>query len=234
MGYLQQALFALAVTYFIYHIYWEATTGSKRRAMIQKQGCQPITRYYTKDPFCGVDLFLENLKNAKERRLLSSHKARFERKGDIAMTISYRSPNGREIMTIEPENLKTILSKDFKKWSLGRRRKVAFTPFLGVGIFTSDGMDWQHSRQMLRPNFHRSQLANLGFLESHIQDFIKVIPHDGSTIDLQVLFFNLTMDTATEFLFGESTSCLKFGTNNVSNMRFAEAFDRCQERMWRL
>lgn len=222
---------ALAFSYLLYYIYWEATTGSRRRAIIRKNGCRPINRYHTRDPFYGVDLFCETLKSVKERKLLLDHKARFERKGNITRTISHRSPNGQEIMTIEPENLKTILSIDFKKWSLGHRRKVAFTPFLGVGIFTSDGVEWQHSRQMLRPNFHRSQLTDLDSLESHIQKFIEAIPRDGSTIDLQVLFFHLTLDSATEFLFGESTSCLACGTNNVSNMRFAEAFDRCQERM---
>jgi hypothetical protein len=37
------------------------------------------------------------------------------------------------IATIEPENLKTIQATEHKKWSLGKRRKVAFRPLLGVG-----------------------------------------------------------------------------------------------------
>lgn len=103
---------------------------------------------------------------------------------------------------------------------------------------------------MLRPNFHRSQVADLDTFEVHIQHLIGAIPTDGSTVDLQELFFRLTIgmwhlvsakeasltdapqDSATGFLFGESTMCLAPGTNTVSNSRFAEKFNRAQTGKW--
>ncbi|KAL1306193.1 hypothetical protein AAFC00_004294 [Neodothiora populina] len=135
------------------------------------------------------------------------------------------------IMTIEPENLKAIQALQSSIWHLPEFRRVAFIPFLGVGIFDTDGPEWKHSREMLRPNFHRSQIANLDTFETHVSHFLEAIPRDGSMIDLKDLFFRLTMDSATEFLFGESTMCLVSGTSTVSNARFAEAFERGQQGM---
>ena len=42
---------------------------------------------------------------------------------------------------------------------------------------------------MLRPNFVRSQVADLDMFEVHIKDLIKAIPRDGSNVDLAELFF---------------------------------------------
>jgi cytochrome P450 len=87
-------------------------------------------------------------------------------------------------------------------------RKKGFHPIFGKGIFTTDGADWEHSRAMLRPNFVRSQVGDLATFETHIRRLIDAVPADGSTVDLQPLFFDLTLDSATEFLFGESSDSL--------------------------
>lgn len=69
---------------------------------------------------------------------------------------------------------------------------------------------------MLRPSFSRDQVADLDLEESHIQNMMKALPvnSDGWTdeIDIQVLFFRLTIDSATEFLFGESVGKSWFTT----------------------
>ena len=43
--------------------------------------------------------------------------------------------------TIEPENVKQVLSLGFKDWGIGKERKKVMEPFLGDGIFTSDGAE---------------------------------------------------------------------------------------------
>jgi cytochrome P450 len=137
------------------------------------------------------------------------------------------------IATIEPENVKTILSLKFKDYSLGVRRK-AFSPLLGQGIFNADGHTWATSRHLLRPNFAREQLADLDMLERHFKLMLKHIPKDGTTVDLQELFFCMTMDTATEFLFNHSTNSLQMvGQNDSNNMDdiFAKAFNLAQNDM---
>ena len=64
-------------------------------------------------------------------------------------------------------------------------------------------------------------------LEVHIGHLVQAIPKDGSTFNLQDLFFRLTIDSATEFLFGESTNSLVPSRTNESNLAgFVEASDR--------
>jgi cytochrome P450 len=61
--------------------------------------------------------------------------------------------------------------------------------------------------------------------EKHVAHLIQAIPRDTSTVDLSELFFRLTIDSATEFLFGESTESL----TKSSSEGFAEAFTRSQD-----
>jgi hypothetical protein len=89
--------------------------------------------------------------------------------------------------------------------------KELMKPMVELGIFTADGKDWQHSRAMLRPNFVKDQVADLRSFEDHIQDLLKLIPRDGSTVELQQIFRRSTLDSATEFLFGHSTHASKSG-----------------------
>jgi len=80
---------------------------------------------------------------------------------------------------------------------------------------------------MLRPNFVRSQIGDVATFERHVAHLISKIPTNGSTIDLADFFFRLTMDSATEFLFGESTDSL----TKDSEEGFAGAFNRSQENI---
>lgn len=102
-----------------------------------------------------------------------------------------------------------MLSTSFNDWSLGQRRREVFVPIFGEGIFTRDGAEWQHSRALIRPNFKHQRVYDLNMLETHFQRlFILVSNVGGSPVDLQELFFRLTMDISTEFLFGKSTDTL--------------------------
>ena len=135
------------------------------------------------------------------------------------------------IFTTEADNVKTVLATKFKDYELSSRRKDAFCPLIGNGIFTNDGADWKHSRELIRPNFVRDQVADLDNFEAHVSLMIDAIPKDGkTTIDLQELFYGLTMDTATEFLFGESANVLvrEETPESRANLNFAEAWQRSQ------
>lgn len=215
--------------YALYHIHWELTVGSSRRAMIKKHGCKPMKEFPELNAFprniVDIKTVRGNIKAAKEHRLMTHNRARFLKNGNN-MRIRFFFTD--LVQSIEPENIKTILALDFKKWGLGNRRKDAFVPLLGHGIFTTDGTAWHNSRELLRPNFVRSQVGDLETFEIHVAQLIKTIPKDGSTVNLQDLFFKLTMDSATEFLFGESTNCLA-PQASYENTEFAEAFNRSQE-----
>jgi cytochrome P450 len=80
---------------------------------------------------------------------------------------------------------------------------------------------------MLRPNFVRSQIGDVATFERHVSHLIAKLPKDGSTVNLADFFFRLTMDSATEFLFGESTDSL----TKDSEEGFAGAFNRSQDNI---
>lgn len=103
--------------------------------------------------------------------------------------------------------------------------KILWLTKRSSGIFTTDGADWAHSREMLRPNFVRSQVGDVVTFEKHVAHLISKLPKDGRTINLADYFFRLTMDSATEFLFGESTNSL----SQTSDEGFSGAFNRSQE-----
>lgn len=225
---LKQTILGLIALYVVYYIYWQLTVGASRRRIIRENGCKPIKKNseynsWTEEIF-GIKALLETVRSFRAHNLLETSRARFHRHGN---TIKINVLGTSFFDTIEPEILKTMMATKFKDWNLPDRRKSAFVPLLGHGIFTTDGVAWHNSRELLRPNFTRNQVGDLATFELHVSQLIKVIPKDGSTVDLQDLFFRLTIDSATEFLFGESTNLL--AESNTSNARFAEAFNRSQE-----
>jgi cytochrome P450 len=110
---------------------------------------------------------------------------------------------------------------------MGPRRQIFF-PLFGDGIFTQDGPAWKHSRELLRPQFSHKQYQDLEVFREHVDNLISNIPTDGSIVNLQPLFFRLTLDTTTAFLFGESVYSLVGAGASASRSIFAEAFDTAQ------
>lgn len=110
--------------------------------------------------------------------------------------------------TSDPKNIQAMLATQFNDFSLGPARIGNMSATLGSGIFTQDGKPWEHSRALLRPNFVRDQVSDLDLEEDHVQNLMKVIPIDSdgwtAEINIQQMFFRLTLDSATEFLFGQS------------------------------
>ncbi|KAL8725263.1 MAG: hypothetical protein Q9166_007465 [cf. Caloplaca sp. 2 TL-2023] len=225
-----QILGGALVCYMLYYIYWQLTVGAHRRRVIQEHGCRSVKNNPElnpwKDTFFGWTQLLAMIRAGKQQKLLEFSRGRFLRHG---YTIHLKIAFNDMIFTTEPDNVKTMLATSFKDWHLPDRRKAALEPLFGAGIFTTDGTAWQHSRELLRPNFLRNQIADLAIFETHVDHLIKAIPRDGSTVDLSELFFRLTIDSATEFLFGESTNCLAPGASSERAREFANAFNRSQE-----
>lgn len=225
-----QALAGAVFLYVLYYIQWQLTIGASRRALIKEHGCKPMRDFAEFNNFpeniVGYRTIQENITAFREHRVLRWVQSRYQRTQN---TFHHKTLWLDMIYTTEPDNLKTIMATKFKDFSLPDRRKIAFKPLLGQGIFTTDGAAWQHSRELIRPNFVRSQVGDLATFENHVAQLLKCIPRDGSTVDLQDLFFQLTIDSASEFLFGESTNTLT--GNDGFKSRFAQAFNRSQEEI---
>lgn len=199
-----------------------------RRIVIQyqfakKHGCKPIARSFSKDPFLGLDTLPTTLRALRDHRMLDTAWKNYHIYGN---TYRLKELDKNLILTIEPENIKTILSLNFNDYGISHRLE-AFKPLLGQGIFTTDGDHWAASRAIIRPSFNRDQVADLAAFERLFQDLLPLLPRDGMTdVDLQPLFFCYTIDSATEFLFGRSAGTLK---TTGSEHEFAQAFHRAQQ-----
>jgi cytochrome P450 len=198
---------AIATAFVTVVAYRRVRLNLKRRQYQLKHGCQPPPSFRWVNSLFGLAQYSGRRKAAKENRLLKFASGNFQTLGPTWRSNVF----GQEvILTIQPENIKTILSLRFKEYGLGNREHT-LGPLLGRGIFTSDGESWAHSRAMIRPNFARDQVADLASLERHVQALFRLLPRDdpSKVVDLQERFFQLTIDTATEFLFGQSTNTLE-------------------------
>ena len=155
------------------------------------------------DPNTGL-LFTKNpialIRDKAEGKLLRQIFEGFNRNGpNFRMKIVWPI-----FVTKDPENIKAILSTQFNDFSMGIRN-LQFKPLLGDGVFTLDGHGWKQSRTLLRPNFSREKVGHTQSLEAHVQNLGKHIrKYNGNPFDIQEYFFRYTVDTATEFLFGDS------------------------------
>ncbi|OSS54343.1 hypothetical protein B5807_00563 [Epicoccum nigrum] len=221
-------LFVLAGAFTAYVLYTRITLYLARRQFKKDNGCQPCTSVFNKDPILGLDVMRTMGAHKKQHIMLQENKKRFERLGNTF----HSKMGGRSVIaTCEPENIKTVLSLKFKDYSLGIRT-TAMTPLMGHGIFNADGERWADSRHLLRPNFARDQVADLEAFERHFKLMLKHIPQDGSTVDLQELFFMLTIDTATEFLFNHSTNTLRMANqkeDDNEDVVFGKMFNYAQD-----
>ena len=214
------SLAALAVTYRIYATIVE---HSRQRALRKAKGCQPSKAWHPKDPILAIDFFLAWLKHQRASDLLpylQNGLTTYE-----TNTLRTQILRRYVFLTDDPDNVKAILSLDFNKWSIGAERIRNFERIIGTGIFTAEGTAWKHSREMLRPCFERSQVADVSILAAHTDRLISLLPSDGSTVDLEPLFHKLTMDIATEFLFGKSVESLDPENQNKENEQFRDSFD---------
>lgn len=119
---------------------------------------------------------------------------------------------GDGFIVTDPVNLNAILDTNFDDFSLGSRR-LGLLPLLGEGIFTQDGHAWKHSRELLRRQFARIRERGISALTPHAEKLLSAIAKEAEVaidgiVDLQPHFFEFTLGTTTDLLFGEPHSNL--------------------------
>ncbi|KAJ9496491.1 hypothetical protein H2202_008154 [Exophiala xenobiotica] len=191
--------------------------------LAQRHGCLPPPRLQNQRPL-GIDRLEQIFRANTESRLMELFLFHFRQTGN---TLDQVFLGTRAFGTIDPANLEAILSTNFKDYSMGLRRAITF-PMFGDGIFTQEGPAWKHSRDLLRPQFVHKQYDDLKVVGDAIEDLLTAIPSAGGIIDLQPLFFRLTLDVTTAFLFGNSVRSLR-APNSAAEQTFADAFNIAQE-----
>lgn len=160
------------------------------------------------DLFFGLDLLVRTIRGIKNGNYL--HTETLGRYHEMqCWTYSYQLFGRKTISTAEPANIKWMLKLRAQDFELPKARQNAFFPLLGHGIFTSNGDIWKMSRTAIKPMFTEPRV-HMTMFSTHIANLLSQLPSNGMTVDLQTLFFKLTIDTTTESLFGKSVSTLLF------------------------
>ncbi|VUC35607.1 unnamed protein product [Clonostachys rosea] len=176
--------------------------------MMRQQGCQPsCKKAFVRDPFIGLDFAYDRLFQGSPARNL---KGSFDMYKRLGATYTVNRLTTQTIYTCDAANIKRLLATSFDDYKLPAVRVCVMGDLLGPGIFTLNGHSWSNARSLLRPALRKERLCGLpNILESHMQSMLRQISFKGSSLDLQPLFFSLTMDIATEFLMGYSTNMLE-------------------------
>ena len=100
-------------------------------------------------------------------------------------------------------------------------RSDTLRAFLGEGIFTQDGANWNHSREMLRRPFVKMHYQNLTSFREHVEDLIASLKQRSGVVDLQLYCFRFTLATTTALIFGQPIKDYE----NDTQHQFASSFD---------
>lgn len=206
IGDMTSASFWVAFSLFFYFIANRIYKSHVYSAKLRKFECQdPVPKeIISRWPF-GLDIVKSALEADRKKLYPVLLQRNVERFGT---TWKYTPMNTPCVFTADPKNIKAVLATQFEDFDLGPMRRGASWPMLGNGIFTQDGHEWKVTRDMMKPQFNRDQMSDFAVEETHVQNLMRAIDTRlqgewTEEIDLQVLFFRLTMDSATEILLGE-------------------------------
>lgn len=149
------------------------------------------------------------------------------------------------VVTAEPEHIKAMLATQFEEFEKGPETRFLFHPLLGTGVFAADGELWKFHRTMTRPFFSKDRISHFDNFGRHADDALgqlKARLREGHAVDFQDLISRFTLDSATEFLFGNDVHSLAGGlpypyyhsTTSTSDSdahpstRFVHAFQEAQ------
>ncbi|KAL2869910.1 cytochrome P450 [Aspergillus lucknowensis] len=203
----------------------------------------PPRWYPHKDPILGLDVLFDIAQSVYNHKFLTFTADLINR---FNGTITYLSLGRQAVYTIDPANVHAMLADRTRcqDFGLGPTRRKNWKPLFGSGIFNSDGAVWKHHRSTLRPVLSRAGPHEFEVFETHLQTLMRVVPADGSTVDLQRIFDALTLDVSTHLFLGTSTEVLPslFGSpgttdgdgngnrnrNGAQGQEFAAAFNYAQ------
>lgn len=208
-----------------------------RRQTIRQHACKPPTSRHRKWDLFGLDVVKETIRAFESKTVIARQIAQFHQYG---ATFSFRLFLTPVINTVDPENVKQVLSKDFSKYSIGARRQVAFEPLVGRSVFQVEGFHWKRARGLYTSCLTKSQMEDVGLFEKHIQNLLSVLfrgSKNGQVVDLADWFPRLTADVTTDCFFGLSIGSLASSENEMQTETFLQSIHQVQigcERRWKI
>ena len=212
-------------TFYIIYLCFAAFCTHRKRVSNKIYGAPP--GYPQNRFFLGLDVLWDLLRASHSQRYLETIQHAYQAYGN---TFSRHILLSSLICTIEPANIKAVLSTRFKDYGITSVRKNAFRPFLGESILIADGAEWTHARAMLRPSFSKENHSDLEMFETHVKTLLKIIRREGPVVNLEDLFLGLTADITTHSMYGESVDSLNSGVLSGLMEAFQEAGYGCERR----
>ncbi|KAK4936535.1 hypothetical protein LTR10_022584 [Elasticomyces elasticus] len=223
MSHYLNAALGLLVVSIVYFTVASFLSSRYHARKAKELGCQPAFQRKHKWPL-GADFVYQVVQADKEQTVPAFFEGLYKELGHPTWIQNVLGP--WVYVTADPKNIQAVLATQFNDFEIGASRRGNFFPVFGNGIFTTDGKAWEHSRAMLRPQFARQQVADLNLEEVHVQDMLQhLATQNGWTdqVDLVPLFFRLTLDSATEFLFGQSVDSQVAALPGYSNEKAKQA-----------
>lgn len=153
----------------------------------RRNGCESARKYPAKDPIFGLDLFLEASKMFSEHTFFPELFKRYRENGSTFETKTLGTPT---ICSCEPENLQSVFATNARNWGVSYRLP-ALGQYCGKGFLTTDGAQWERSRQLFSHSFVKANITDHTDYEHYVSRMMDRVPKDGSTVDLQHLIFSL-------------------------------------------
>jgi cytochrome P450 len=203
-GKLKAPALLLFSTWVLWTIVTRVQKWHRRKTLIAQHGCRPAPTPVERDPLGFRDI-RESTEAYHSKTLLQRACAQYDRYGT---TYTSQFMTQKVIHTIEPENIKTVLSTNFYDYGVGWRRKHAFRPLLGGSLFQIDGHAWANSRAVIQPAFSRVRVNDVGAWEEIVESFLERVMEaasDKRTVDLAPYFFQLATNLASSFIRGKTT-----------------------------
>jgi cytochrome P450 len=195
---------------------------------IRKHGCKEAPSLTGNTGLFGIDLWFLFVKRSSGGLEKLPMEKQFEVLGSTFRTQIAIKP---VIRTVEPQNIQSVFALDVDSFGNRSLRHFPFSPLVGDGVMTLDGARHERARALIRPTFSKAHIENEDAYDLHVQKLIKLLPTDGSIVDLQPLFERLDLDSSTEFIFGESVQSLDDCESLASSHKFPAAFNVAQQGM---
>lgn len=215
------ALPAMWIGFLLIRSYWA------RQQIARRHGCKPVPSLSGRGTVFDLDLVFLFLKSSRRGLEKLPVEQQFDVLGNTFRAQIFTKP---VIKTIEPRNIQAVFASDAESFGNGPLRHFSFSPLVGEGVMTLDGARHERARALIRPTFSKAHIEDEAASNVHVENLIKLLPTDGSTVDLQPVFGRLDLDSSTEFIFGESVASLTIDSL-VDPHKFQAAFTKAQKGM---
>ena len=218
-------VFPICILYIAYLVLCRLQSHVRRRRLAGHHNCG-ATRTLSVAEYLSETEW-KRFQDMQDHAYLEGAQHRYKKFGNTFRTSTFSTVL---FNTIEPRNIKAVLSDNFLDYSIGQQRKDAFRPLLEDGIFNSDGNAWAQARKLIRPCLVGSRAAQIALFEPHVNNFIQFAQGAGGSVDLQELFFKMTLDVSSDLLFNRSCFSLVQNKDSVAGA-FAKAFSVVQSTL---